>query len=99
MAVRPNVVVAEHSSAGDMAGPSLPEHRIPDPRGAFLSLDLRAEIRGRQHEFIGRAVERDLLLVEIGPDFDARERELLHDIADLELLSPEPRQFAHDQNV
>jgi hypothetical protein len=102
LAVRPedlDVVVAEHTAAGNMAGACLPLHRVVRSLPCFLPLKLVGERGQRQHDLVGRRIERSLAVFEVEEDSHAGLNELLQRVRRLDGFAPETRFLRHDEHL
>ena len=64
-----------------------------------LALHLGGESGEREHDLLGGRVERALPVVEVVEEPNAGVQDLLDDVGGLDLLSPEPTLFTHDQDL
>ena len=60
-----DVAIPEARPARDVARLRLPQHRVVRALPRLLALELVGERRQRQHDFVGRAVERALAVLEV----------------------------------
>src|SRR5262249_7082967 len=75
--IHPQIVVPEHPTARDMAGAGFPLHRVVRALPGLLALELVCERREREHDLVGRRIERALAILEIEEHAHASGDELL----------------------
>src|SRR5215468_9722688 len=96
---RSHIVVAIDLAAGDVAASRQTQERVVCPLLCSLALHLGGESGEREHDLLGGRVERALPVVEVVEEPNAGVQDLLDDVGGLDLLSPEPTLFTHDQDL
>ena len=74
-------------------------HRVVRPLPRLLALEFVGERRQRQHDLVGRAVERPLAVLEVEEHPHAGLYELLQRVRGLDRFAAEPRFLGHDEHL
>ena len=94
-----DVLVPIDLAARDLQRLRLAKHRIVGSLARLLAFHFRSEVGQREHDFVHRALERSLPVVEVKEDADARVSQLLENVARLDLFATQPRLLRHNQHV